>query len=234
MKLPGELTKKLKPVTDIYLEKRRYDSAIEDLLLLKAEFPNYDIIDYYLGICYINRDQYREGVKRLETARKSKQLGLVQLTQANMLLGLIHTEKNKLEQAELYIRKAIEINNSSSMSYSALGYVYYLRKQYDTAIQNFRRAIQMDPNNASAHNNLGYTMAEIGLNLNDAVRECRKAVMLSPNSAAYHDSLGWALFASGDYAESTKELRKALEIAPEEPLIREHLQKAMEKRDKAK
>lgn len=234
MKLPTELTKKLKPVTDIYLEKRRYDSAIEDLLKMKAEFPDFDIVDYYLGVCYINKDQYRDGVKRLEAVRKSKQLGLIQLTQVNMILGLIHTEKNKLDQAELYFKKAIEINNTSSMSYSALGYVYYLRRQYDTAIQNFRRALQLDPNNAGAHNNLGYTMAEIGVNLNEAVRECRKAVMLNANSAAYHDSLGWALFISGDYPESAKELRRALEIAPAEQVIQEHLQKALDKRDHSK
>lgn len=234
MKLPGDLINKLKPVTDIYLEKRRYDSAIDDLQKLKAEFPDYDIVDYYLGVCYVNKDRYREGVKRLEKVRTSKQLGLVQLTQVNMILGLIHTEKNKLDQAEIYFRKAIEINDSSSMAHSALGYVYYLRGQFETAIQNFRRAIQLDPNNAGAHNNLGYTMAEIGINLSEAVRECRKASVLSPSSAAYHDSLGWAVYMSGDYGESVRELRKALELAPAEPVIQEHLQRAMDKRDRAK
>jgi tetratricopeptide (TPR) repeat protein len=151
--------------------------------------------------------------------RKSKQLGLSR-TRSNDL-GLKLTEKNKLDQAELYFKKAIEINNTSSMCYSALGYLYYLRRQYETAIQDFRRALQLDPNNAGAHNNLGYTLSEIGVNLNEAVRECRKAVMLNANSAAYHDSLGWALFVSGDFAESAKELRRALELAPPS-VIQEH------------
>lgn len=233
MKIPADLTNKLTPVTEVFLPKRRYDVALDSLLKVKSEFPTHHIVDYYLGICYSNLNQFGEALHRFKKIINSKQLNIVQLTQVNMVTGLIQTEQNKLENAQHSFENAIKINPSSSMSYSALGYVHYLTKRYDLAIQNFKMALSLDPNNAGAHNNLGYTLSEIGVNLNEAIRSCRKAVALYPNSAAYRDSLGWAYYVAGNFAESASELQKALALAPNNETIKEHLKKAMNRRDRS-
>jgi tetratricopeptide (TPR) repeat protein len=234
MKKPADLINKLKPITDVYMPKQKYDVAIQELLKLKERFSQYHVVDYYLGICNINLNAFEEGVHYLGNISNSQQLSIVQMVQTNMILGLIYTELGEYKNAEEYFQSAIKINPRSSMCHSALGYVYYLQKRYDHAISNFKKALQLDPNNASAHNNLGYTYAEINININEAVMECRKAIALNPSSAAYYDSLGWAYYASGQFGEAVKQLQKALELSPRNITIQEHLSKAIKKRDRSR
>lgn len=234
MKLPADLTNKLRPITEVYMEKGKYDIAIKDLLRIKETYTTHHIIDYHLGLCSVNTNDFEAGVSYLEAIKQSDQLSLVKLVQTNMILGLIFTELKEYKKAETLFKYAIGINPDSSMCHSALGYVYYLIKKYDGAIVNFRKAIQLDPNNASAHNNLGFTYAEINLNITEATVECRKAIALNPKSAAYRDSLGWVYFVAGQYNEAVVELQKALEINDRNPVILEHWNKAKDKRDKAR
>lgn len=232
MKIPADLENRLRPVTDVFIAKRKFDVALETLLKIKNDFPHQDVVDYYLGICQVNLNRFQKAAETFTQIRESKNITLIQLLQVNLILGLIFTEENLLDEAEKCFRKALLLNAQSSMAESALGYIFYLRGQYEAAIRSFRRALELNPNNAGAHNNLGYTLAEIGLNLSEAVRECRKAVALSPLSAAYHDSLGYAYFVSGQFGDSVVQLRKALDLAPANPEIQGHLEAALRKRDR--
>jgi tetratricopeptide (TPR) repeat protein len=233
MKKNSKLQHRLDTILDTFINKGNFQPAIEDLTALERENGNHDLISYYLGICYLNLDNYQKAANCLKNIFTSEELSILQLIQCNMLLGLIYTELESFAKAEKFFKKTLEINPDSSMSFSALGYVYFLTKKFDMAIYNFKKAIQVDPNNASAHNNLGYTLAELGINLNESVNECRKAVALNPNSAAYRDSLGWALHKSEDYKAAVDELEQALKFpAKNHELIYEHLNLSIKKRDK--
>jgi tetratricopeptide (TPR) repeat protein len=234
MKIPSELEKRLQPVVDVFIQKKKFEGAIEALLSVKNNFSDFHIIDYYLGICYINLLDYERGIPYMDSIKLSNQLSPVQIVQANLILGLVYSQQKELDKAETVIKYAITLNPQSSMGHSALGYVYYLAKRYPDAIRFFKLAIELDPNNAGAHNNLGYTYAEIGINVNESIREARKAVALNRNSAAYRDSLGWAYYAAGQYSEAVKELQKALELDSGNPAIGQHLKEAIQKRDRHK
>lgn len=231
----SELSKKLANIQKHFIQKKRYDVAIEDLQKLGNEHDYPDPVLYFLGVCYANTGELRKAIEHLDVLTDSDELSIIQLTQVNMLLGYAYTEMEDFYNAELSFKRAIEINPQSSMSYSALGYVYYLAKKYDLSIMNFKKSIEIDPNNASARNNLGFTLAEIGINLNEAVSECRKAVALNPNSAAYRDSLGWVHYTMGNYKEAADELQKALQFpCNQQDVISEHLNLAIKKRDAGK
>ena len=149
-----------------------------------------------------------------------------------MLLGVVYTELKELIKAEAAFKATIAINSQSSMSYSALGYVYFLSNRYDEALRNFKKAIDIDPNNAGAHNNLGFTYAEMGINLDEAITECRKAVTLNRTSAVYHDSLGWAYFRLNKFDDAIKELQAALDMDKKNTVINEHFVVVIKEREK--
>ncbi|OHD56318.1 MAG: hypothetical protein A2Y33_11975 [Spirochaetes bacterium GWF1_51_8] len=234
MKIPSELEKRLQPVVGVFIEKKKFEAAIEALASIKKNFPDFHIVDYYLGICHINLLDYDKGVRSFEAVKASNQLSPVQIAQTNLILGLVYSQLKELDKAESAIKNALNFNPQSSMAHSELGYIYYLAKRYPEAIRYFKLAIELDPNNAGAHNNLGFTYAEIGININDSIRECRKAVALNRNSPAYRDSLGWAYYAAGQYSEAVKELEKAMEYDSTNPMIAEHYKEAMQKRDRHK
>jgi tetratricopeptide (TPR) repeat protein len=228
----NELSIKLDAILKNFINKKKFDIAIDDLLKLIDELGAVDSVVYYLGVCYANTGDLKACVECLEDISYSEELSLIQLIQTNIILGYCYTELKDFYNAEKSFKEALEINPQSSMAYSALGYVYYLNKKYDLALLNFRKALQMDPNNASAHNNLGFTYAEMGSNLSEALNECKKAISLYPKSPAYRDSLGWAYYKMGNYKEAVKELEKALNYpCVSQSLIYEHLNQAIKKRD---
>ena len=120
-------------------------------------------------------------------------------------------------------------------------YVYFLKgiladrqKQYDVAEAQFRKALAIDPQNATILNYLGYMLADRGVRLNEALTMIRKAVELDPQNYAYLDSLGWAYFKSGQYTLAEENIRKANERNGGDPTIHDHLGEIYEKTGKLK
>lgn len=87
---------------------------------------------------------------------------------------------------------------------------------------------------ATVNNDLGYTWADQGKNLDRAEVLIRKALDAQPGQAAYLDSLGWVLFKKGDYAQAVKYLRQAAEDEDgQDAVIYDHLGDALWKLDEA-
>jgi tetratricopeptide (TPR) repeat protein len=87
----------------------------------------------------------------------------------------------------------------------------------------YERALDLDSNNATALNGLGYILVDADIDILRGLRCCKKAVDLKPQSAAYQDSLGWAYYKSGEMLEARTWLRRALEAAPHQQEIKDHL-----------
>jgi tetratricopeptide (TPR) repeat protein len=86
-----------------------------------------------------------------------------------------------------------------------------------------RRAIEIEPRNASALNYLGYMLADRGDHLDEAVALTRRALEVEPENGAYLDSLGWALYRKGDLAQAEQMLLRARAALEDEAEIHEHL-----------
>lgn len=96
-------------------------------------------------------------------------------------------------------------------------------KQWDKAEPDFRKALELEPDQPMVLNYLGYSMVDKKLNLNEAIAMVRKAVELKPNDGYIVDSLGWAHFRLGEYEEAVKQLERAVELKPADPVIADHL-----------
>lgn len=83
------------------------------------------------------------------------------------------------------------------------------------AISEYRRALQIYPNYAEAHNNLGAILLESG-RTTEAVAEYRAAVRLDPDYPDAHSNLGSALSRIlGGLSEAAAELETAVRLDPE-------------------
>ena len=95
--------------------------------------------------------------------------------------------------------------------------------KWDVAERQFRKALELSPNESSVLNYLGYSMIEKKINLPEALDMVKKAVDLKPNDGYIIDSLGWAYFQLGDYDQAVTYSEKAVELLPADPTIAEHL-----------
>jgi len=103
------------------------------------------------------------------------------------------------------------------------GICYEREKQWDKAEADFKRVLEIEPENADALNYLGYTWVDRGENLTEAFDMIRKAVELEPNSGAITDSLGWAHYKLGQYQEAKSKLEDAVALSPSSATIIDHL-----------
>ena len=78
-----------------------------------------------------------------------------------------------------------------------------------------RRVIELKPDNAHAHNALGYSLADRGQRLPEARQLIQRALELSPGDPFITDSLGWVEFRLGNAEEALRLLRRAYATRPD-------------------
>ncbi len=108
------------------------------------------------------------------------------------------------EKGFIAVEKALSLNPALPDAYVARGGLYYNGwRDFDLAasIADFRKAISLNPNLASAHHALGADLTHLGLH-DEAVREFQTAIRLDPRMSGPKFRLGRPLWQSGRFAEA--------------------------------
>jgi len=110
--------------------------------------------------------------------------------------------------------KAVELDDTLAEGHAELGSAYF---QYDydwpAAEREFRRAAELNPNYAPAHEYLGWYLVEMG-RTEEGLDHARRAVALDPLSVESAASLGWQLYFARRYDEAVVELLKCIDLNP--------------------
>jgi tetratricopeptide (TPR) repeat protein len=123
--------------------------------------------------------------------------------------------------AESYLTLALGWRPDSAVLQDALGYVRYLQVKPDQALQEFRRAVELEPNLASARNNLGVALLARG-KATEALPHLQAAVDLDPGNATAYVNLGNAYLAVGDSAQAMKAYQDAFTLDPSQATAQAH------------
>jgi tetratricopeptide (TPR) repeat protein len=91
------------------------------------------------------------------------------------------------------------------------------------SIERMKKVLTLNPKEAQALNYLGYTYAEMGINLEEALKLLKLAVEIRPNDAFILDSLGWINFKLKRYDEAVRLLEDAVSLVNDDSTITEHL-----------
>jgi len=87
---------------------------------------------------------------------------------------------------------------------------------------DLRAILARDPNNATALNALGYTLADRTDRYDEAFKLISRALELDPDEPAILDSMGWVLYRKGQYEEALAYLKRAYAVFPD-PEVAAHL-----------
>lgn len=169
----------------------------------------------------------RQAVDRQDWARAEKLLRQAtkidpQNQEAWQLLVMVLVRQNRWNEAEKLVVK-IQDKKVKAEVLLALADIAYLQRNWEKAKQVYRQVIEIDPENATALNNYGYLLAELGERLDEAEKMIRKALKLRPNEPAFWDSLGWVYFQRGEYKEALRWVEKAVKAQPYDAELRYHL-----------
>jgi tetratricopeptide (TPR) repeat protein len=104
-----------------------------------------------------------------------------------------------------------------------LGAIYERQKKFDDAEQEFRKVLDVNPNNGPVLNYYGYMLADRGVRVDEAASLIQRALEQEPNNGAYLDSLGWAYYKQNKLTDAEDYIRRALEQEGNDPTILSHM-----------
>jgi len=113
--------------------------------------------------------------------------------------ALYFIDKEEYEKALPYLEIVIKTDISllKARAYIQIGCCYDKLGFYKDAIEAFKQAIRIDPDDAIAHYNLGVAYSQLGF-YKDAVEAFKQAIRIDPDYAKAHYNLGCAYFLIGD------------------------------------
>jgi superkiller protein 3 len=101
------------------------------------------------------------------------------------------------------------MTQASADEYLEQGIRLFQSGDFQGAEAAFRKAIQLNPNDAEAHNILGIVLFVQQGKLEEAITEFRQTIRIDPNDANAHKNLGAALYRQDKLEEAIAELKLA-------------------------
>lgn len=150
--------------------------------------------------------------------RQAEQDKLNKRVETHVMLGATYLERDQLNIAKQELDQALAEGPDNSQANNIMGVLQWRLKYYDAAERYFRKALDYDPNNASAHHNYGAFLCERG-KLDEGVRhfEVAAANPLYPYTAEVNLNAGICLMKKPAPAAAEKYFREALRIDPKLP-----------------
>jgi tetratricopeptide (TPR) repeat protein len=117
-------------------------------------------------------------------------------------------------KAEAAARKALQLDNTLAEAHVSLGYAELAFEwNYVEAEKEFKRAIELRPNSATAHHYYAYYLTVMN-KMDEAILERMKAQELQPDSPLINAALGEAFYEARQFDKTIELARKSLVLDP--------------------
>jgi len=144
----------------------------------------------------------------------------------NTLGDTLRREERFDEAATAYDEAIARIKGEPEVYWSlyfARGICKERAKNWTGAEADFKRALELYPDQPSVLNYLGYSYIDRNENLDEALKMIEKAAAERPDDGAIIDSLGWGLYRLGRYDEAVVQMEQAVELMPVDAVVNDHL-----------
>ena len=221
--LAPELTEAQLLIAQILHGDGQYDQAIAAYDAVPADAP--EALSAQIG-----KAQALQEAERTEDALAAMRVTVERFPdalEAHTALGDMLRRESKFEEAAAAYDRAIallgdEVESQYWPLFYQRGITLERSKQWKRAEADFRKALELEPDQPDVLNYLGYSWVERGENLAEAEKMIRQAVDQRPEDGYIVDSLGWVLFRFGEFESAADELERAVELRPVDPVINDH------------
>lgn len=185
--------------------------------------PLKELSDLQLGLNLADLDRHEEAITHLKAFVEAHPNDM----RAYLALGGVYSSKEDFRSAANLYDKAVEVLKTPTAAnwniFYQRGIAYERLKEWPKAEPNFRKALELQPDQPQVLNYLGYSWVDMNTNLKEGLAMIQKAVDLRPSDGYIVDSLGWAYFRLGRFDDAVREMERAVSLKPEDPVLNDHL-----------
>jgi Flp pilus assembly protein TadD len=192
------------------------------LAAMKKTAPGYLDVQMQIAENYLRMSRPADALNILRDVLKGKPTW----ADAHVAVGDIQRQEKKFGEAISAYDAALkhaEAKPENWVIHYSRGIALERNKNWAAAEKDFRKALELRPDEPSVLNYLGYSYLDRGENLEEARRLIEGAYRQRPNDGYIIDSYGWALYLNGEYEKAAQSLEKAVEASPADGTINEHL-----------
>jgi tetratricopeptide (TPR) repeat protein len=202
----------------MYSVRGQLDKANEILKKEIEKFPKLAMLHELAAAIAVQARDYDRAIgeyRILLAMNPSNQAFYFRLADALHLKGDANGYISTLEQAQKLFPRDLLPTLALAMALDGLG-------RWDAAIQQYRRAMELQPNDPRVLNNLAYAMVETNGNLDEALRLAQRAVRTVPEQLAFIDTLGWIYVKRNMTASAVQVLDTVVKKQPDNPVFSYH------------
>jgi TolB-like protein/Tfp pilus assembly protein PilF len=194
----------------------------EQIRIWAKQWERLDVLLKNMELLSLWRNGSQESFMRIGQVAQEVVDMAPELTVGYLHLGLYHyylaragvSPRESMKKSFKFAQKALSLDESDGGAHALLGKVYTRMRQHEKGIAAGKRSIELDPNRAEAHVNLGWTLIYSG-RPDEAIEYFNKAIRLNPFPPFhYYEGMGFAYLIKGNYEKAITEFKKALQLAP--------------------
>lgn len=188
--------------------------AIRDLKEVIAESPSFVLVYNRLADIYKETGRTSESLDILRKGLKENPGNMTMLSK----LGIFLAEANQSKEAIDVLKECAAEESANPENFNYLGMAYYRSGNFDLALKNYRKALELDHNYAAVFNNIGSLYLSIFLKNKDrqahaqAMRNFDKAIEIDPLLFSAYNGRGAAHVYGNKIEQALSDWQKAIEI----------------------
>ena len=150
-----------------------------------------------------------------------------QIATVHVTLGDLLRRQRDFDAASHAYDRAIELLGEPQPQHWVVWYTRAITHEredrWPQAEADFRKALELSPDQPHVLNYLGYSLVERRESLDEALDMIERAVAGEPDNGYIVDSLGWVYYRLGRFDEALIHMERAVELMPTDAILNDHL-----------
>jgi Flp pilus assembly protein TadD len=201
---PGDI-RALGALRQAMAQQKQSATAVKKIKEYAAKQPKAAAVQEFLGAVLVAQGDTKEARQAYQAAKAADPQSVL----ADLSLVQLDVSDRRLDDAEHRLREVISSHAENTTARLWLGNLEEVKGDHAGALENFRKAVQSDPANAQALNNLAYLLADFANQPEEAQKYAEKAMQIAPDNPQYADTIGWILYRKGLYSAAVHQLERA-------------------------
>jgi tetratricopeptide (TPR) repeat protein len=207
-------------VLNVDLVQKQPDRAIAAVKTQLAKYPR--SAGFHIMMGQLLLDQKKDLAGAEQEFKQAAELDKKN-SEALVKLGAVQNERGATDQALQTYLDGSKANPKEIAFHLLAGGIYESRQDWDNAKQQYRKVLEIQPENPLASNNLAYVMLQQGGNVDVAFAMAQTARKNLPDNANTADTLGWAFYHKQVYTSAINLFKEAVKKEPDNALFNYHL-----------